>query len=198
MKNKTCTILLAGLILILMGCSTTMKVKSEYNEETNFADFKTYGLLRPGDMTEGYPMSLDIDKMQILENAIIKEMEDRGYTWAEKPDLQVSYYVKVDDVTRYSSMNYTTGGGSYLGPGYWGFYPGYDYGWTTVDIQAVDHKVGSLIIDVADVKNHKLVWYATGTKALEDDTGEPEYIQNIIHDIFKYYSFKAGSNEKVE
>jgi len=196
MKTKVLSILLLASVMIIISCSSAMKIKSEYDQETNFAAFKTYGLLRPGDMTEGYPMSMDLQRQQILENAIIKEMEDRGYVWAENPDIQVAYYVKVDNETKYSSMNYYGGAGSYLGPGYWGYYPGYSYGWT--NIQAVDYKVGSLIIDIADLKNNKLVWYGSGTKVLEDDTGEPEYIKKIISDIFAYYSFKAGSNEKVK
>ena len=192
MKQIKLLLSLLVITMLLSTCSSTLKIQSDYDKEADFGSFKTYRLIRPGDMTTGYPQTMDVDKQQIIENAIIKEMEERGYTWAENPDLQVSYFVKVDNSTKYSSMSYYSGG-SYLGVGYWGYYGGYAFGWT--DIKAIDSKVGSLMVDVVDKKNNKLAWFGTGTQALQDDTGEPEFLQKVIKDIFTHYGFKAGMAE---
>jgi len=190
MKNFTYLLIGITLLLLLGACSGGLKIQSEYNEEADFSQYTTYGLLRPGDMTGGYPVSMDPERQQILENAIIKEMEDRGYKWSQDPQLQVAYYVKVAEDTRYSSMNFYGGAGSYLGPGYWGFYPGYSYGWS--NIEAITHKEGSLIIDVADLGTNELVWYSYATQALEDKTGVPIDLQLTVKTIFANYPTSAG------
>ena len=191
MKQIKAFFLIIVAAMLLSSCSSTMKIESDYDKEANFDNFKSYHLVRPGDMTTGYPQSFDPAKQQNLENAIIKEMETRGYTWAEDADLQVSYYVKVDNNTRYSSLSY--GVGSSIGVGYWGYYGGYSYG--MLEISAISSKEGSLLINIVDKKSNKLVWYGTGTEALKGDTDDPAFLQNIVHTIFNNYGFKAGMAE---
>jgi len=174
--------------LLFSSCSSTMKIESDYDREADFGTYKTYHLIRNGDVATGYPQTFDPEKQQVLENAIIKEMETRGYKWAEDADLQVSYYVKVDNSTRYSTMSYATG--STFGVGYWGFAGGYTYG--ILDIAAISAKEGSLLINIVDHKSNKLVWYGSGKESLSGDTGDPAFIQNIIHTLFSNYGFKAG------
>lgn len=153
------------LALMLLASCTSVRVLSDYDNEANFNDYKSYAFYKTG--IDKAHIS-DLDKKRILK-AIEFEMGARGFVKSENPDILVSIFTKEkDQVDVYS--NYWGGygygwawGGWGWGPGYWG--PGY-WGPNYYGPNVSTRTEGSLYIDLIDAKNKELVWQGKGIGTL--------------------------------
>jgi hypothetical protein len=181
MKNIVVLFLAAWM---LSACSS-ITVQSDYDREANFAAYQTYALkVVP---MEGFPEVLDDLTKNRVEKFIREEMAYRGYKEADAPDLYVTYGVRVDDKQKMVANTYY-----YNSPYYYGYWGGYNYGWSEIDV--VDYKVGTLIIDIVDAERNRLVWYGAGSKVIDGGSRDPEStIKSAIGKIFRYYPGKAGT-----
>src|SRR6056297_718540 len=88
---KTFAVLLL-LVLVLSSCNT-VKVATDYDREANFGQYQTFAFFKPGiDKAE----ISDLDKKRILR-AIEDEMQRKGFTKSENPDLLVSIFTKTNE-----------------------------------------------------------------------------------------------------
>lgn len=190
---KKAVIILFVFSIILSGCST-ISVVTDYDKDVNFGKFKTFNFKVPKEKNDTYPAIINPINQRRIENAIKEEMDVRGYTLSDKPDLWITYYVKVQNKVNYQTTTY---GPSYYGPYYYGWYYGYSPSWTTVD--AIHYKEGTLVIDLVDAKANKLAWYGIGTGTLAEN---PERIEQKINEavskIFNKYPFLAGQSEAMK
>ena len=198
MKRKISFYLLAGVIILLNSCSSSVKVTSEYDKKADFGNYNTYYFHKADVPDSEHPSSLSAINKQRIENAISKELNLKGYAKSLDPDIWVSYYFKVADRAEYRTT--TTYGGMYspyYGPGYYGSYYGYGNSWASYST-TYHFKEGTLIIDLVDVKANELIWYGMGTKTLNQDNTDPEAAINAaIKKIFNSYLFYAGQKEPV-
>ena len=69
-----------------------------------------------------------------------------------------------------TQMGMGGGYGGYYG-GYYGYGPGYGWGGghSTTNIQEYSYAVGTLVCDVFDAKDEKLIWEGIGTKTVDED-----------------------------
>ncbi|MEE9462972.1 MAG: DUF4136 domain-containing protein, partial [Bacteroidales bacterium] len=114
--------------------------------------------------------SLDRDR---FENAFGEEFKARGLEYVEKGgDMIVTLFIVVEQKKGATATTTHMGGGygGYYG-GYYGYGPGYGWGGghSTTNIQEYDYAVGTLVCDVFDAKNEKLIWEGIGTKTVDDD-----------------------------
>ena len=89
-----------------------------------------------------------------LKVAVAQQLDHRGLTYSNSPDLMVNFYINTKEKIR--SRSVPTMGGGYYGyrdPFYdtWGGYGGYE---TRID----QYTEGTLNIDIVDSKSKKLVW----------------------------------------
>jgi hypothetical protein len=141
---------LLALGLVLTACTTAPRVRSEAAPDANLQQYRTYGFFdKLGTDTQGYTTLTT----RQLRTAIAREMEARGYTLSDTPDLQINFFVATKD-----KIEGTTGprvGVSY-GHGRW------SRGWgTAVGIGSRDlrnYTEGSLTIDLVDRAKNELVW----------------------------------------
>jgi len=69
-----------------------VRVSSDYDQNINFAEYKTYAFYKPGiDKAE----ISDLDKKRILR-AIEKEMTAKGFTKSDNPTILVSIFAKAN------------------------------------------------------------------------------------------------------
>ena len=185
---KKVLILSIGISFILSACSSSISVQSDFDREAQFENYHTYKLVV--EPIEGFPEVLDDLTKRRVEKFIKDEFAYRDYKESTNADLHVSYGVRVDDKQKMVANSY-----GYSSPYYYGYYGGYNYGWTDIDV--VDYKVGTLVISVIDVKRNSLVWYGAGSKVLEGGSNDPESnIKHAIGKIFRYYPAKAGTAYK--
>jgi hypothetical protein len=129
------------LLLLLASCSS-VSVYSDYDKNVDFASYKTYAFFKPGiDKVE----ISDLDKRRIL-HAIDTEMQAKGFTKSENPDLLVNIFTKSREQV---SVNQFSAGWGY-GWG-WGWNPYMMYGGnqTTVSTSTVSTSTGSKAIGSA-------------------------------------------------
>lgn len=199
MKKNQILFLAISITLILSSCTSSLKVVSDYNGDLDFSKFKTYNFKKSDTVSidAKYPTIINPLNQRRVESAIDEEMYLRGYSKSENPDIWISYYVKMEDKTEYGATNYGYNTPYYMGPRYYGYYPGYLHTYT--EVTSYDYKVGTLVIDLVDAKSNELMWYGAGSKALAEN---PRHIEEVINDavtkIFYEYCFLAGQKEPVK
>ncbi|QCW98847.1 DUF4136 domain-containing protein [Aggregatimonas sangjinii] len=177
------------LVLFLSSCSS-VRVLSDYDKDANFNTYKSYAFYKTG--IDRAQIS-DLDKKRILR-AIETEMNARGFSKSETPDILVSIFTKEREQVDVFNNNWGWGGFGWgwggFGPGWgwgWGgFGPGWGWGGTNVSTRTE----GSLYIDLIDAKNKELVWQGKGTGTLGNSKNmekKEARIQQFVSEILTQY-----------
>lgn len=176
MKFLKITFLLLFTAVGLTSCNT-VRVASDYDQNANFSNYKTYAFFKPG--IDKADIS-DLDKKRILRS-IESEMSAKGFTKSDNPDLLVSIFTKTNEnINIYQNrMGYGYGGyGWGWNPWYWGA------GNNTVNTTSE----GTLYIDLIDGEQKELVWQGMGTAALAREVDrKQERINEIVTEILQKY-----------
>tara|TARA_R100001369_G_C3282345_1_gene162256 strand:- start:227 stop:769 length:543 start_codon:yes stop_codon:yes gene_type:complete len=174
MKVLKITPVLLLLTILVTSCSS-VRVASDYDREVNFNQYESYAFFKPGiDKAE----ISDLDKKRILR-AIEAEMQRKGFTKSENPDLLVSIFTKTNENINIYQNNI-------MGWGYgWGWHPWYwGSGFNTVNRTSE----GTLYIDLIDAEGKELVWQGMGTAALASDVNKKQKrINEIVSEILEKY-----------
>ena len=162
------------LAVFLTSCSS-VRVASDYDREADFNSYQSYAFFKPGiDKAE----ISDLDKKRILR-AIETEMQAKGFTKSDEPDMLVSIFTKTNENINIYQNNM-------MGWGYgWGWHPWYwGSGYNTVNRTSE----GTLYIDLIDAEDKELVWQGMGTAALAREVNKKqERINEIVQKILEKY-----------
>ncbi len=180
MKNYF-VFLLTG-VFLLVGCSS-IQVASNRDQSVDFNRFKTY---------EYYGWSNDSGKsltpfeQKLIEDEFGEEFRRRGLTYVkEGGDLVVALNIAAEDRTQTVIDTFDMGYGGF------GYGPGWRWGsnvWggdSMSTYHTYDYKVGTLVVDVYDAADKKLIWEGVGTKIVDDnpqtrEKGIPEAVAAIM------------------
>lgn len=172
--------------MLLASCASSPKIFVNQDPNANFANYKTYNYepVLGTDERKGYRGILS----NYLVEAMNQEMQARGYTLANDPDLLVNFYLHTEEkiqTTQSPSM-----GGGYYGyrGGYYGAYGGYD---TTV----TQYTQGTLNIDIVDRATATLLWEGVGVGRITDKVRENVQgaVNKAVPEIMtKYAHYAAG------
>ena len=171
--------------LALSACAPSVKVRSDTDPGTDLSRYQTYNFFsQMGVEGENYSNLLG----RHFRDAISTEMESRGYTLSDTPQLQVNVSVGAQDKVRVNTYNdpYLYGGYyGYRGYGYYGS-PWYGGGSRTTVHQYTEADV---YIDLVDSAEHKLVWQGVATFTVTDKMQEQmrETVQTTVDSIFGQY-----------
>ncbi|SHG55091.1 protein of unknown function [Salegentibacter echinorum] len=162
------------LLAVFVSSCSSVRVASDYDREVNFNQYSSYAFFKPGiDKAE----ISDLDKKRILR-AIEAEMQRKGFTKSQNPDLLVSIFTKTNENINIYQNN--------MGYGYgWGWHPWYwGSGYNTVNRTSE----GTLYIDLIDADGKELVWQGMGTAALASDVNKKQKrINEIVQEILAKY-----------
>ncbi len=169
-------------VLIISSCSS-LKVYTDYDKTVDFNQFASFSLY-PWDYENGYQLN-DYDKGTIY-NAIKTEMTEKGYKFQkEGGDLIISIFLTLDNVTSYEAYTNHYGGWAGYGGGwgYYGFGYGYGYGpgYSTTTVTENNYQEGTLIIDMFNAADKKLIWQGIGAKEVQTslDKRDQELPKNV-------------------
>jgi len=153
--------LIVTISIFLISCSS-ITVNHDYDPGFDFSKLKTYGFIP-------IPADAGIDQLSAnkLDAAIKNELSAKGYTVAENPDFGIAIMFSQQTKTNIQSYGY--------GYGAWGR-PGM-YGTGGVDVS--QYQQGTLIIDVIDMTNQKLVWRGIGTGVLSESPSVEDRTENV-------------------
>lgn len=155
-------------ILLLASCAS-LNANYDYDKSVNFSEFKTFSFY-PWDWKHGFQIN-DYDKQTILM-AIQSTLEEKGYKYVEENgDMAVSIFLTLKDKTSYEAYTNHYGGWAGYGGGwgYSGFGYGYGYnpGYSSTTVTQNNYEEGTLIIDVFNFKDKKLIWQGIGSRQVE-------------------------------
>ncbi|MET0292991.1 MAG: DUF4136 domain-containing protein [Steroidobacteraceae bacterium] len=180
---------LVALLVVIAGCATGPRIRSQSAPGGNVANFRTYGYFEKlGTDTSSYASVLSLN----LKAATSREMESRGYRLAtSNPDLLLNFSLaQVEKIDGRSGPTFGLG----FGRG-WGSWRG-SYGWgagiNDVDIRSTTE--GTLTIDVVDRAKNEIVWAGSAvapitSKVLDDPKAA---IDATVPKIFAKYPGRAA------
>ncbi|HID40117.1 MAG TPA: DUF4136 domain-containing protein [Calditrichaeota bacterium] len=162
--------------IFMMSCSS-ISVVTDYDHERDFSHFKSFAIYKgktiPGDELAQHPLIKD----RILK-AIKAELESKGFTYVD--DESATFVVVAHAGTR-KKMQVTN----------WGSYGWYDpwwgpYGGGGVDVSQYDET--TLVIDIVDAKDKKLVWRGKATKVVDESTTkDPVELRKVVAKVLIYF-----------
>jgi hypothetical protein len=187
----TATLALAG--LALAGCASGPDVRADYDKSVDFGKYRTYGFVAHSGADTGDYRSL---ATQMLQSAASREMESRGYTRAENPDLVINFTGKLEEKVDVESTP-----APYYGPGwgYRGWYGAPYGGWGGTEVTTRRYNVGTLIMDVVDRDKRQVVFQGgiSGVVTKEMQQKREASINAAVGHVFSKYPFVAGQSAPV-
>jgi hypothetical protein len=194
MLNTRLRLASAGLAAILLaGCASGPDIRADYDRAADFGKYRTYGFVAQAGTDTGDFKSLST---QILQNAAARQMESRGYTRSDNPDLAINFKGKLEEKVDVDSTP-----APYYGPGwgYGGWYgaPYGGYGGTQVTTRR--YNVGTLVMDVVDREKRQVVFQGgvEGVVTKEMLQNREAALNRAVEHIFSKYPFVAGQSAPV-
>ena len=193
LRRVTAPAALLGLILLATGCASGPDVRGDYDKSADFGKYRTYNFVSPTTPNSGEFKSL---AMQTIQGAAAREMEARGYTKSDTPDLVLNFKGKLEEKTDIESTPAPMYG---AGWGYHGMYgaPYGAYGGTEVTTRR--YQVGTLVMDMIDREKRQAVFQGgiEGVVSKEMLENKQAAIDAAVVHIFSKYPFRAGESAPV-
>ena len=187
------TAALAATAIALAGCASGPDIQADYDRSADFGKYRTYGFVSQAGTDSGDFRSLST---QMLQNAAARQMEQRGYSRAENPDLVINFKGKLEEKVDVESTP-----APYYGPGwgYGGWYGAPYGGWGGTEVTTRRYNVGTLVIDVVDREKRQVVFQGgiSGVVTKEMQQNREASINRAVEGIFMQYPFVAGQTAPV-
>ena len=191
LKLRLQHLLLIVISLLLAACASGPKIQTNYDPAVDFSNYRTFGFFNPMSI-EGENYSTIYGA--IFREAIAREMEARGYTRSDEPDLVINVSASLQEKLQVSQ----TSAAPYYG-GYYGYRAGfYDpwggYGWNT-QTHVSQYTEGTVNVDIVDRAQKRMVWEGVAIGRLKENlTNEEvrERVNNGVAKMFEEYPFRAA------
>ena len=142
-----------GLTLVLATVSFAQRVKTDYDHNANFGQYKTYSWEK---VQTKDPLVVDR-----IKSAVNSALAEKGLTQVPSGgDVEVFAIETTQNQQTLDTFYNGFGGGRR-----WGGFGGFGDATTTVET----YKVGTLVIDLFDAKTEKLIWRSSSSDTLSDN-----------------------------
>lgn len=182
------SIFLAGIFaLVVAGCASTPNTVSSVDPTVNMGQYKTYSFTEILDTDGKQYQSMETG---ILMAATSRELEARGFSKSDQPDVLINFSIEAEEKVR--SRSVPTGGVGMMGydPFYGDVYGG---GWGMSHQTRIDqYTEGKLNIDLVDNQARKVVWHGStkGRLTKKDYENVQATLEEAVTEIF--LQFPAG------
>ena len=179
---------------LFAGCSPSVKVRSDADPGVNMRQYQTYNFFsQMGVEGEGYSNLVG----QHFRDAISAQMNSRGYTQSDSPQLQINVSIGAQEKTRVNTYQDPYLYGGYYGRyGYGGYYGpwGYPGGGTRTTVH--QYTEANVYIDMVDSSEHKMVWQGVATFTLTDKMQEQlrETVMTTVNKVFEDFPVPPTSS----
>jgi Domain of unknown function (DUF4136) len=179
MKVQKVGVVLMGMMLLFAGKLSAGQVKTDYDRNADFSQYKTYSWEQVKTKD-----ALDVDRIKSAVNAALAA---KGWTQVDSGgDVSV---VAIEITHNQQTLNtyYDGFGGGWR----WRGFGGMGEATTTTET----YKVGTLVVDLFDAKRKELVWRGSSSDTLSNNSSKN--IQNMNKDVEKMFkNFPPGSPKK--
>lgn len=188
------------LALVLAGCASGPDIRTDYDPQTDFSAYETFGWVPElGTDRAGYATLTT----NYFKDAVRREMEALGYTYdAQDPELLVNFFARIRDRTEtYSRPDpvYTLAPSPiyFHGAGYYGYRYGLYTAWPYYghDVQTYHYKVGTANVDLIDAEEQQLIWEGVAEGRLTSDELEQpgEAISEAVGEMFQKFPTRQNA-----
>jgi hypothetical protein len=184
---------LAVATIVLAGCASGPDIRADYDRAADFGKYRTYGFVAQAGTDSGDFRSL---ATQMLQNAASREMESRGYTRSENPDVVINFKGQLEEKVDVESTP-----APYYGPGwgYRGWYGAPYGGYGGSEVTTRRYNVGTLVVDVVDREKRQVVFQGAISDVVtkEMQQNREASINAAVAQVFSKYPFVAGQSAPV-
>jgi hypothetical protein len=178
MKTLKTILFLLPVIVLLSSCQTSYKLlKSDQEKGFRLADYTTFGFYEID--TQGDVISPVFEKnIALTKSAVSANMLKKGLNEAQEPALKVNLALLVKEEVQTRETNFLTDGlPRYMGQR--------RYSWKSEEVPVGKYKEGTLLIELVDASNDKLVWKGGAKGVLPEKNQDiSEKINEAISEIF--------------
>lgn len=183
MKNLIPLLALFAISSLLTSCGESITLSNDYDKSVDFTNYRSFGFLDWPE--ENNKIVNEFDKNRLIE-ATKAEFAARGMTYMDdvkSADIAVNIFVTTEQKTEHQA--YT----NYYGGGYGYYYSPYmGMGSSSTTVREVNYIVGTIIVDVFDVNNKKLVWQGLGQGVVDDNPkNRDEGVEDVMGKIIGQY-----------
>jgi Domain of unknown function (DUF4136) len=171
MKLQRALLMLVGMTLLFAGKASAQQVKTDFDREANFEQYKTYSWEKVKTKN-----GLDVDR---IKSAINAQLAAKGWTQVESGgDVSI---VAMEITREQQTLNTFYDG---FGGG-WGYrrFGGGGFGMATTTTDT--YKVGTLVVDLFDTKTKKLLWRGSSSDTLSNNSNKN--IKNLDKGVDKMF-----------
>ena len=181
---------IAVMAMTLAACASGPTIESDYDRSADFSKFRTFGFAIPLSIETRNYSSIIGDHFR---SAIKSELQLRGYTESNNPDLLVDVAAVFQDKTSVTQTQ-SMGASPYYGYRRGMYDPWHGYGYGT-ETHVRQYTEGTVNVDLIDIKQKRLVWegIAKGTVKEKGREGMGQRIASGVSQMFANYPFRAGS-----
>jgi hypothetical protein len=170
-----------GMMLLFAGKLSAQQVKTDYDRNANFGQYKTYSWEQVKTKD-----ALDVDRIKTAVNAALSA---KGLTMVDSGgDVSVIAVEMTHDQQTLNTFYDGIGGG-------WGWrrFGGGGFGQATTTTET--YKVGTVVVDLFDTKTKQLIWRGTSSDTLSNNSDKN--IKNLDKGVEKMFKhFPPGSPKK--
>ena len=181
MRSKKVVFVLSGIVLLFASTLSAQQVKTDYDRNANFAQYKTFSWEQVKTKDP-----LDVDRIKSAVNAALTA---KGWT---QVDSGGDVSIVAMEITRdHQTLNTFYDG---FGGGWgWRRFGGGGFGEATTTTDT--YKVGTLVVDLFDTKTKQLLWRGSSSDTLSKNSEKNiKNLDNGVEKLFK--NFPPGSPKK--
>jgi hypothetical protein len=190
MTRRILSLTVLAVAALLTACASGPDIRSDYDRSVDFGQYKTYNFFSPmGIENPNYSTIYG----SVFRDALSREMDARGYTKSNDPDLLLNVSAKLEDKTKITTYN------DPMPVGYYGYRrgvydPWYGYGYGT-QTNVSQYTEGTINIDMVDARAKRMVWEGVAVGRLKENRSNEEVRQAIndgVATMFEDYPFRAS------
>jgi hypothetical protein len=181
MKSKRAVFVLMGMVVLFAGKLSAGQVKTDYDRDVNFGQYKTYTWEQVKTQDP-----LDVDR---IESGVNAALAAKGWTQVDSGgDVSVMAMEITHDQQTLNTFYEGFGGG-------WGWRRFGAGGFGEATTTTETYKVGTLVVDLFDAKTKQLIWRGNSSDTLSNNSNKN--IKNLDKDVEKMFDkFPPGSSKK--
>jgi len=181
MKLQKAVFVLMGMMLLFAGQLSAQQVKTDFDRNANFGQYKTYSWEQVKTKD-----ALDVDRIKAAVNAALAA---KGWTQVDSGgDVSIIAMEMTHNQQTLNTFYDGFGGG-------WGWrrFGGGGLGEATTTTET--YKVGTVVVDLFDTKTKQLIWRGSSSETLSNNSDKN--IKNLDKGVDKMFkNFPPGSSKK--
>ncbi len=172
MKLQRVVFVLIGMMLLFVGKSSAQQVKTDYDHNANFGQYKTYSWEK---VQTKDPLLVDR-----IKNAVNSALAAKGWTLVPSGGDAEVFAIETTQNQQTLDTFYNGFGGGRR----WGGFGGFGDATTTTET----YTVGTLVVDLFDAKTEKLIWRSSSSDTLSDKSDKnTKNLDKGVNKMFKHF-----------